>query len=223
MSHVHIFGNSASSNWTGPAFPLSGLVPWSTFQGNRVIKTRSYSLLNLASPTPLPDNCQVPFCVGSGMVPAATGAMLTLRIQVGSTQRIVLADPQDPEVENLIRGYRAEALVGLSFQTPDNCRKAVFMENFPGFCPQLERLKEGAKGFPPEAFIANAAMTILSCDLARNATSDIPTVSRLDRVEVSILATKRIQVAASRIVLDDGEHAGFLDIPSGWLSPMNLH
>ena len=131
-------------------------------------------------------NCHV----GYGAIPFTDGGFLTVRLQIGSTQLIWLANPADPNVHHLMHAWEQEKSMGV-MAIGQNGQATLLYSNF-ALHPQARALMEQSKQDPHYlARFQQKLSAVVSCGFIQmTATSDIAAVRRLSTVRVALLATE---------------------------------
>ncbi|MDO8776442.1 MAG: hypothetical protein Q7K57_48565 [Burkholderiaceae bacterium] len=131
-------------------------------------------------------NCHV----GYGAIPFTGGGFLTLRLQVGSTQLIWLANPADPHIHRLMQAWDQEKSMGVMAIGHEG--RATLLHSHFALHPQARALMEQSKQDPH--YLARFQQTLFgfvsSGLIQMTATSDIASVRTLSSVRVALLATE---------------------------------
>jgi hypothetical protein len=128
--------------------------------------------------------------VGYGAIPFTGGGFLTLRLQVGSTQLIWLANPADPYIHRLMLAWDKEKSMGVMAIGHEG-RATLLCSHF-ALHPQARALMEQSKQDPHYLSLFQQTLfgVVTSGLIQMTATSDISSVRTLSSVRVALLATE---------------------------------
>lgn len=128
--------------------------------------------------------------IGYGAIPFSGGGFLTVRLQVGSTQFIWLANPADLHVHRLMHAWEHEKTMGAMVIGHEG--QAVLLYSHFTLHPQALALMEQCKQNPHYLvrFQEILSAVVSSGFIQMTATSDIAGVRTLSSVRVALLATE---------------------------------
>ena len=126
--------------------------------------------------------------------------LLAFRYQVETSLFVCIASPQDPDVIKLVHAWRKEESLAVNLQFGGRSHLRYGKGGWHDmFCRQFEAMQRGTRGLSTEDFIEMTGAFIGSKIPHRCATSDIPGITRLDRVEISLLVTPHIRAAGEKM------------------------
>jgi len=188
----------AKAGFVGSVIQTSHPQHWSEFENDstQLVHTHPFGVLTLVPRAPVPSEPAKVLVVECSAADTMVGPILIFRIQHGTTLSIVLADPQDPEVEALVRGFEKEKRIAIAIEhAPD--KRHLELVDAPNIRLNWEYLKEQSEPRPYLAFVGFSLNLVRS--LARTPETFAVGNLSFDRFEVSVLATEAYKWSAKRI------------------------
>ncbi|HEY4317184.1 MAG TPA: hypothetical protein VGN04_06250 [Herbaspirillum sp.] len=119
-------------------------------------------------------------------------AILSFRFQVGENQAYWLADPLDPEVQQLVQMWEKNRHMAAGLIANE---KFLIASGEYMLTPKLERICNQPPSKNANRFMENVCSLIASGVVEQQATSDIPFIPKLGHIDTFILATQRVHKA----------------------------
>lgn len=135
--------------------------------------------------------------VGHGMLPFADFPILTFRFQVGSKMQYWLADPADPEILAMMQKWVKARRMGAALEIGGETILAG--RDYLQIPPAILAVHKHTEAKGKKAFVLVAGELIASGILGMQATSDIPSVPRLERVDACVIRTRRVDSAFAEL------------------------
>jgi hypothetical protein len=134
----------------------------------------------------------IPIYMGHGVLRGEEQFLLSFRLQVGPTMVYWLADPHDSEIVALLRTWAAANQMATALQS----KGGVFIlgRNYPAIPLLVQKICD-ANSENTERFVRSANGIVASGLLQSNATSDIPSISKLKNVHAFLVLSAKANAA----------------------------
>lgn len=143
-------------------------------------------------------------CLGTGSIQCDDISLLTIRFQAGDYQCYWAADPSEAQVWEMFERWTRSNLAMLLLPSTLGGQVAILpMPGIAGIGRPTRLQLHGTPVATPGQLATAAAKLLVTGHLQRGATSDLPDVSHLKRVDACALCTPKMDQGMQALNLDD--------------------